>query len=152
AVPPAPPVDQTATQLAALRAELERQRQELEALKKRPTGTTVIHPQQAQAARVVTPPAPTSMLYVSHDVKEGPPAPKATEYTLAPGATKLPCVIETAINSDVEGYFTAKLTTNVYDTATGHHLLVPQGSTILGHDQSSALLYGNERLPTIGLT
>jgi type IV secretion system protein VirB10 len=61
-------------------------------------------------------------------------------------------VIETAINSDVEGYFTAKVSTNVYDTATGRHLLVPQGSTILGHDQSSVLLYGNERLPTISLT
>jgi type IV secretory pathway VirB10-like protein len=35
---------------------------------------------------------------------------------------------------------------------TGRHLLVPQGSTILGHDQSSTLLYGNERLPTISLT
>ena len=29
---------------------------------------------------------------------------------------------------------------------------MPQGSTILGHDQSSTLLYGNERLPTISLT
>src|SRR5216684_2931743 len=48
--------------------------------------------------------------------------------------------------------FTAKVSTNVYDTATGRHLLVPQGSTILGHDQSSTLLYGNERLPTISLT
>jgi type IV secretion system protein TrbI len=87
-----------------------------------------------------------------HDLQEAPPTPKATEYTLAPGATKLPCLIETAINSDVERYFTAKVTTNVYDTATGHHLLVPQGSTILAHDQSSTLLYGNERLPTISLT
>ena len=47
--------------------------------------------------------------------------------------------------TDVEGYFTAKVAANVYDTATGRHLLVPQGSTILGHDQSSTLLYGNER-------
>jgi hypothetical protein len=59
---------------------------------------------------------------------------------------------EAAINSDVEGYFTAKVSTNVYDTAAGRHLLVPQGNTILGHDQSSVLLYGNERLPTISLT
>src|SRR5439155_10490641 len=78
--------------------------------------------------------------------------PGTTEYPLAPGATKLPCIVETAVNSDVEGYSTAKVSTNVYDTATGRHLLVPQGSTILGHDQSSTLLYGNERLPTISLT
>jgi len=80
------------------------------------------------------------------------PAAAVPEYVLAPGATKFPCVIETAINSDVEGYFTAKVSTNIYDTATGRHLLVPQQSTILGHDQSSTLLYGNERLPTISLT
>src|ERR671925_496003 len=95
---------------------------------------------------------PAPMLYVSHKVKDAPAPPKTPHYTLAPGATKLPCVIETAINSDVEGYFTAKVSTNIYDTATGRHLLVPQGSTILGHDQSSVLLYGNERLPTISLT
>jgi type IV secretion system protein VirB10 len=92
------------------------------------------------------------MLYVSHELPQAPPAPKATAYTLAPGATKLPCIVETAVNSDVEGYFTAKVSANIYDTATGQHLLVPQGSTILGHDQSSTLLYGNERLPTISLT
>jgi type IV secretion system protein TrbI len=55
------------------------------------------------------------------------------------------------MNSDVEGYFTAKVTSNVYDTATGRHVLVPQGSTILGNDQSRQLLYGNERLDTISL-
>jgi len=139
--------------LAAVQTELERQRQELEALKKRPSGTTVVQPPPAKAAAVTPAPKPhATMLFVAHDVKEGPPKPRATEYTLAPGASKLPCLVETAINSDVEGYFTAKVSANVYDTATGRHLLVPQGSTILGHDQSSTLLYGNERLPTISLT
>jgi type IV secretory pathway VirB10-like protein len=144
----APEVDKTALELAKLRADLLRQQQELEELKRRgmvkdtpPTPTRTVQPRQA-------PP----MLYVSHEVKDAPSVPKTPEYALAPGATKLPCVIETAINSDVEGYFTAKVSANVYDTATGRHLLVPQGSTILGHDQSSALLYGNERLPTISLT
>jgi type IV secretion system protein VirB10 len=40
----------------------------------------------------------------------------------------------------------------VYDTATGRHLLVPQGSSILGNTQSSQLLYGSERMDTISLT
>jgi len=140
--------------LAQLLAELERQKLELEALKKRPTGTTVIQPGQQQTGKT-TPPAKqsASMLFVEHQLKE-PEAPKSTipEYTLAPGATKIQCIVETAINSDVEGSFTAKVSTNVYDTATGRHLLVPQGSTVLGHDQSQSLLYGNERLPTISLT
>ncbi len=140
--------------LAQLLAELERQKLELEMLKKRPTGTTVMQQGQQHAGKTIPPPRPgASMLFVQHELQE-PEAPKSTvpAYTLAPGATKLACVVETAINSDVPGYFTAKVSTNVYDTATGHHLLVPQGSTILGHDQSSTLLYGNERLPTISLT
>jgi hypothetical protein len=102
-------------QLAALQADLERQRQELEALKKRPAGTIVVQPQQGQAAKVAPAPKPNAaMLFVAHELKDPSPKPSALEYTLAPGATKLSCIIETAINSDVEGYFTAKVSTNVY--------------------------------------
>jgi type IV secretion system protein VirB10 len=139
-------------QLAALQQQLAEHQAALEALKRKPS--TVINQQAAQAATATSAQVqrpPGGMLFISHDLKEVPEGPKATEYTLAPGATKLACQIETAMNSDVEGYFTAKVTTNVYDTATGHHLLVPQGSTILGHDQSSQLLYGNERMDTISL-
>ena len=92
------------------------------------------------------------MLFVSHDLKEATGGPKASEYTLAPGATKLPCLLETKIISDVEGHFTCRVTTNVYDTATGRHLLVPQGSTILGHDQANTLVYGSNRMDTVSLT
>jgi type IV secretion system protein VirB10 len=41
---------------------------------------------------------------------------------------------------------------NVYDTKTGQWLLVPQGSTILGHDRSKSLVYGDERMDTVSLT
>ena len=92
------------------------------------------------------------MLFVSHDLKEAESGPKASEYTLAPGATKLPCILETTIISDVEGYFTCRVTTNVYDTATGRHLLVPQGSTVLGNDQANTLVYGSNRMDTVSLT
>jgi type IV secretory pathway VirB10-like protein len=141
-------------QLAALQQELQQQRDAIEALKRRPS--TVINQQAAQSAKAASIPQrqpPGAMLFISHDVKEPPPAPLQAEYTLAPGATKLPCVLESVINSDVEdGYFTCRITTNVYDTATGQHLLVPQGSTVLGNNQSSELLYGRERLDTISLT
>jgi type IV secretory pathway VirB10-like protein len=146
--PATPPSDTTAAELAKLRAQLEEQRLAIDELRKR--GAYKPAP-PAQPQNQPQKKAPAPMLFVAHDVGEGTPTPKASEYTLAPGATKLPCLVETAINSDVEGYFTAKVSANVYDTATGRHLLVPQGSTILGHDQSSTLLYGNERLPTISL-
>ena len=153
AVPAPDPNAALLTKLAALQTQLDEQRQVIEALKKRPASPPLAPPPQPKTMPPPPPPKPhATMLFVAHDVKEGPAKPSATAYTLAPGATKLPCLVETAINSDVEGYFTAKVSANVYDTATGRHLLVPQGSTILGHDQSRTLLYGNERLPTISLT
>jgi hypothetical protein len=149
--PAPPPVDMTAAELARIKAMLAQLAAELEALKNRkpPAATTVV---QQQPKPEPPKKVPGSMLFVQHEVKDTPGNLGVLEYVLAPGATKLPCIIETSINSDVEGYFTAKVSTNVYDTATGRHLLVPQGSTILGRDHSLDLLYGNERLPTTSLT
>jgi type IV secretory pathway VirB10-like protein len=111
-------VEATPDPLAGLNAKLAQLLAELEALKKRPTGTTVIQPGQQQTGKT-TPPAKqsASMLFVEHQLTE-PEAPKSTipEYSLAPGATKIQCIVETAINSNVEGSFTAKVSTNVYDT------------------------------------
>src|SRR6266446_3543418 len=149
--PTAKPVDDTAAKLAAILAKLGTMQAELDELKKWKPTTTVVQqppPPKTEPAKK----APASMLFVEHKVTDTPPKAPVTAYTLAPGAGRLPCIVETAINSDVEGYLTARVSTNVYDTATGRHLLVPQGSTILGHDQSQQLLYGNERLPTISLT
>jgi type IV secretion system protein VirB10 len=149
---PAPkPVDLTAAELARLRAMLAEMQAEIEALKNRKTtGTTIVQQQQQQAAPAKK--TPGSMLFVSHDVKEGPLPSKTPEYTLAPGSTKIPCIVETKINSDVPGYFTCRVSTNVFDTASGRHLLVAQGSTVLGHDHSQDLIFGNSRLPTVSLT
>ena len=137
--------------MAAMQHELQQQRELLEALKRQKT-TTVVKEGKEQAKPVSErKPPPGSMLFISHDLTEAEPGPKGREYTLAPGDTKIACQIETAMNSNVEGYFIAKVTTNVYDTATRRHLLIPQGSSILGHDQSSQLLYGDERMDTISL-
>jgi type IV secretion system protein VirB10 len=92
------------------------------------------------------------MLFVSHDLKAPEAGAPVGTYTLAPGATKLPCILETKIVSDVEGFFTCRVTTNVYDTGTGRHLLVPQGSTVLGNDQANTLVYGSNRMDTVSLT
>jgi type IV secretion system protein VirB10 len=139
-------------QLALLQQRLAEQQAAIDALKRKPS--TVINQQPAQAAKATTttPPRPHApMLFVSHELKDTP-APAVPEYTLAPGATKLPCTVETVVNSDVPGYLTCKVSAHVYDTATGRHLLVPQGSTILGHDNSQDLIYGDTRLNTVSLT
>ena len=42
----------------------------------------------------------------------------------------------TAINTDLPGEVIGQVTENVYDTATGNYLLIPQGSKLLGKYQS----------------
>jgi type IV secretion system protein VirB10 len=42
----------------------------------------------------------------------------------------------TAINSDLPGEVIGQVTENVYDTATGNYLLIPQGAKLLGKYQS----------------
>jgi type IV secretion system protein VirB10 len=150
---PAPPVDTISPELAKLRNEILAMKIKIDELDKRKSGTTVVQPQQTVQSPARLPEkrlAPA--LYYHKDIQDKPsPVSSVPEYTLAPWATKLPCTIEPLMNSDVEGYFTAKVNTNVYDTNTGLHLLVPQGATIGGRDHGSTLLYGNERLPTTSL-
>ena len=133
-------------QMADLQRELQEQREILDALRRQKA------PVKANAKASERKAAPGPMLFVSHDVAEPPPAPSGATYTLGAGVTKIPCIVETAMHSNVEGYFTAKVTTHVYDTTTGRHVLIPQSSTILGHDQSRKLLYGDERMDTVSLT
>jgi type IV secretory pathway VirB10-like protein len=150
-VPP-PPEDTLTPMLTALLAKLQRMQAELDELKNRkPTQTTVVQKMPEQKPAPSRPPA-SPMLFTTHDPKEAPPVNTVPLYTLAPGATKIPCLVETAMNSDVPGYFISKVTTNVYDTVTGRHLLVPQGSSIMGHTQSDKLIYGSERMDTVSLT
>ena len=99
----------------------------LEELKKRKTTTTVVQNTTPDKKHPYAPP-----LYIANKLETHTAASTVKEYTLAPWATRLPCTIEPLMNSDVPGAFTAKVTTNVYDTATGQHLLVPQGATIGG--------------------
>lgn len=153
--PPKPPEDTISPALAALRRELAMQRAELDMLKNRPASSATVVQQPVKEtkppAALRATPAPTQMITRTLSADKEESAPGAKKYVLSPG-TFLPCAIETKMNSEVEGYFTAKVNQNVYDTATRRHLLVPQGSTILGHDNSSQLVYGNERMDTVSLT
>ena len=120
----------------------------LEELKKRKPATATAVRQPAQETK---PPPHAAPLYIANKIEAQPAASPVPEYTLAPWATRIPCTIEPLMNSDVPGAFTAKVSTNVYDTKTGRHLLVPQGATLGGHDRGETLIYGNERLPTVAL-
>ena len=141
--------------LAELLAKMTAMQAEIDQLKNRkPGSTTIVNPPEKKAPPPPPAKAPAAILFASHDhVKDDtPPVGKAPLYTLAPGSTKLPCVVEMKIDSDVPGYFTCRVSVNVYDTATRKHLLVPQGSMVLAHDNSNNLMYGSERLDTVSLT
>jgi type IV secretion system protein VirB10 len=58
-----------------------------------------------------------------------------SKYEVKAGAL-IPGALVTAINTDLPGEVIAQVTENVYDTASGDHLLIPQGSRLLGKYQS----------------
>jgi type IV secretion system protein VirB10 len=57
----------------------------------------------------------------------------------------IPAALECGVNSDLPGQTCARVTENVYDTATGRFLLVPQGSKLVG-TYDSQVAYGQERI------
>lgn len=59
--------------------------------------------------------------------------------------TVIPAALVTGINSDLPGQIIATVTENVYDTVTGHYLLVPQGARLLGQ-YDSQVAYGQRRV------
>jgi len=59
--------------------------------------------------------------------------------------TLIPSVLITEINSELPGPIKAQVSENVFDTATGEHLLIPQGSTLVGA-YSSNVQYGQNRV------
>lgn len=61
--------------------------------------------------------------------------PSPGKYAIMEGSF-LPAVLETHINSDLPGPIKARIKENVYDTKTGQHLLIPQGSTLIGEYNS----------------
>lgn len=57
----------------------------------------------------------------------------------------IPAILITGINSTLPGKITAQVSENVYDTATGKHLLTPQGAKLEG-EYSSDVAYGQATL------
>ena len=55
----------------------------------------------------------------------------------------IPAVLEQSLNSDLPGELKALVTSNVYDTATGLYLLIPQGSRLIGR-YDSRISYGQD--------
>lgn len=67
-----------------------------------------------------------------------------TDHELMAG-TIIPGVLVTGLNSDLPGQILGQVSQNVFDTVNGKHLLVPQGTKVLG-EYDSRIVYGQERL------
>jgi type IV secretion system protein TrbI len=68
----------------------------------------------------------------------------ASPYQVMAG-TVIPAALVTGINSDLPGQVIATVTEAVYDTATGRHLLIPQGARLIGR-YDSQVAFGQRRV------
>lgn len=57
----------------------------------------------------------------------------------------IPATLISGINSELPGQIMGQVSANVYDTPTGKHLLIPQGSRLVGA-YSSDVVYGQSRV------
>jgi type IV secretory pathway VirB10-like protein len=73
-----------------------------------------------------------------HDLVAAP-----SPYAILAGSI-IPASLITGLNSDLPGATIAQVTENVYDTVTGEHLLVPQGTRIYGK-YDSVVAFGQKR-------
>ncbi|CDN57607.1 Putative conjugal transfer protein TrbI (plasmid) [Neorhizobium galegae bv. officinalis bv. officinalis str. HAMBI 1141] len=70
--------------------------------------------------------------------------PQQSLYELKRG-TVIPATLITGITSDLHGRITAQVSRNVYDCATGHRLLIPQGTKLFGR-YDSKVSFGQSRV------
>ncbi len=68
---------------------------------------------------------------------------KLSDYQVYAG-TVIPGLMLTGLNSDLPGVIIGQVSENVYDTVTGQHLLIPQGTKILGRYDSETT-FGQSR-------
>ena len=70
--------------------------------------------------------------------------PQQSPFELKRGSV-IPATLITGINSDLPGRITAQVSQNVYDTATGNRLLIPQGTKLFGR-YDSKVSFGQSRV------
>jgi type IV secretion system protein VirB10 len=86
----------------------------------------------------------TSRLASGDEVLAERVRPPVSPYEVKAGAL-IPAVLVTQANSDLPGQLIGQVRENVYDSATGAHLLIPQGTRAIGV-YDSLVAYGQERV------
>lgn len=70
--------------------------------------------------------------------------PQMSPFELKRGSV-IPATMITGLNSDLPGRITAQVSQNVYDSATGYRLLIPQGARLFGR-YDSKVSFGQSRV------
>jgi type IV secretion system protein VirB10 len=73
--------------------------------------------------------------------------PQAGKFVIRDG-WDIPSTLEQSVNSDLPGEIRALVRENVFDTATGRYLLIPQGSRVIGR-YDAHVAYGQSRVQVI---
>jgi len=87
--------------------------------------------------------------FFNQDIKDlgylpGTGVPQLSPYELKRGSV-IPATLITGINSDLPGRISAQVSQHVFDSATGHRLLIPQGTKLFGRYDSD-VSFGQSRV------
>ena len=80
----------------------------------------------------------------SYDYIDSKKTKPVSKYEIKAGSI-IPGILITAINSELPGQVLGQVSENVYDTATGKYLLIPQGTKIVGI-YNADVAYGQNRI------
>ncbi|WP_208245739.1 IncP-type conjugal transfer protein TrbI (plasmid) [Rhizobium sp. T1470] len=87
--------------------------------------------------------------FFNQDIKDLGYLPNQVVPPMSPNELKrgsvIPATLITGLNSDLPGPITAQVSQNVYDSATGYRLLIPQGAKLFGR-YDSKVSFGQERV------
>jgi type IV secretory pathway VirB10-like protein len=87
--------------------------------------------------------------FFNQDIKDLGYLPNSVVPPISPFELKrgsvIPATLITGINSDLPGRITAQVSQNVFDSATGHRLLIPQGTKLFGRYDSD-VSFGQSRV------
>ncbi|MGZ2505189.1 conjugal transfer protein TrbI [Rhizobium leguminosarum] len=87
--------------------------------------------------------------FFNQDIKDLGYLPNQVVPQMSPNELKrgsvIPAILITGLNSDLPGRITAQVSQNVYDSATGYRLLIPQGAKLFGR-YDSKVSFGQERV------
>lgn len=83
----------------------------------------------------------------SDDYLKSTRTPPISAYEIKAG-WEIPAVLEQSLNSDLPGEIKALITSNIFDTASGRYLLIPQGARLVGK-YDSRISYGQDGVQVV---